>query len=123
MNKYDRDPWHDAETVPLWLVVVFLVILAILFFCIGCTSPRIAATTDGRTIRYYPEVMKKLDKKTVDDHEKRHMIKGPDHCPNKKCLMYPVIHYDLIFGPEKKQLCEKCSPTTRNWIKKTWNSP
>ena len=122
MNKYDRDPWADAEAVPLWVVAVVLIVLLIGAFQAGCT-PQIAATTDGRTIKYYPEVMKKLDKKSVKDHEDQHKIIGPDHCPNKKCLMYPVIHYDLIFGPEKKQLCEKCSPTTINWIKKTWNSP
>ncbi len=33
MDKYDRDAWHDAETIPSWMfysIVIVLVILAIL---------------------------------------------------------------------------------------------
>lgn len=27
MDKYDRDVWHDAETMPLWLIVLLGVVL------------------------------------------------------------------------------------------------
>lgn len=27
MNKYDRDVWQDAETLPLWLIILLGVIL------------------------------------------------------------------------------------------------
>ena len=29
MDKYDRDPWHDAETMPLWLIVLLLLIVSV----------------------------------------------------------------------------------------------
>ena len=29
MDRYDRDPWHDAETLPLWFLILVIVILAI----------------------------------------------------------------------------------------------
>ena len=41
MNKYDRDPWHDAETVPLWFFWLIIVVLVSLLVAgalslIGC---------------------------------------------------------------------------------------
>lgn len=30
MDKHDRDPWHDAETVPLWLIVIIVVVVLII---------------------------------------------------------------------------------------------
>lgn len=26
IDKYDRDPWHDAETVPMWLFYTIIVV-------------------------------------------------------------------------------------------------
>ena len=31
MDKYDRDPWHDAETIPLWLLIGIVVVLLLVF--------------------------------------------------------------------------------------------
>ena len=36
MDKYDRDPWHDAETVPLWLVLVIAAVLLLALILGGC---------------------------------------------------------------------------------------
>lgn len=36
MNKYDRDPWHDAETVPVWIVICFVVVLLLALMLGGC---------------------------------------------------------------------------------------
>jgi hypothetical protein len=32
MDKYDRDPWHDAETIPLWVAILIVVIFAATVF-------------------------------------------------------------------------------------------
>lgn len=35
MDKYDRDPWHDAETVPLWLFALIVTVLVLTFLFAG----------------------------------------------------------------------------------------
>lgn len=29
MDKWDRDPWHDAETMPLWLFILIVGLLVV----------------------------------------------------------------------------------------------
>ena len=46
MDKYDRDPWHDAETMPLWMIVCFVVLLTLALLLGGC-SRTTATYKDG----------------------------------------------------------------------------
>ena len=47
MTKYDRDPWHDTETIPLWLfVVIALALLILALFLTGCCKT-VARVEDG----------------------------------------------------------------------------
>jgi hypothetical protein len=40
MDKYDRDPWRDAETVPAWLIVVIVLLFCSLAFGDDVRLPR-----------------------------------------------------------------------------------
>ena len=56
MNKIDRDPWRDAESLPLWFALLVLVVMLIFLF--GCAAEqKIDPTTlpsdiQGKIIEY-----------------------------------------------------------------------
>jgi len=33
MERYDRDPWSDAEKMPWWFIII-VIFIAMFFFCI-----------------------------------------------------------------------------------------
>ena len=51
-------------------------------------------------------------------HEEYHNRGITEHCPEPKCLMYPVYQYDVIFGAARKELCYRCRPTTLGWLER-----
>ncbi len=46
MNKYDRDPWNDAETMPLWMIVCFVIIITLALVLGGCSQFRARKVTE-----------------------------------------------------------------------------
>ncbi len=63
-----------------------------------------------------------LPLRPILEHEDWHNHGIPEHCPNKKCLMYSEYQTDLIFGARKKTLCNKCRKkvqmTTLDWLER-----
>ncbi len=63
-----------------------------------------------------------LPLRPVLEHEDWHNRGIPEHCLNKKCLMYGEYQTDLILGVRKKSLCNKCRkkvrPTTLDWLER-----
>ncbi len=92
---------------------LLLIILISLAGCEVPTGPIATATGTGMITR---DIIKKFPAGKIKLHEDMHNAEH-GHCPDPKCLMYYAYQYDIVFGPAKKKLCEKCSPTTINWIK------
>jgi len=41
MDKYDRDPWHDAETLPGWFIVLVTIIMLMVILIGGCDEQQL----------------------------------------------------------------------------------